>query len=78
MAKWLCACGTMIQSSGPIPNPAEYLLVSDPDFAGFTGLVEAEDVYMAMSHVSRCASCGRLHVFWSGLGEHPTVYAPES
>jgi hypothetical protein len=34
----------MIQSSGPVPNPAEYLLVSDVDFDGFTGFVEAEDV----------------------------------
>jgi hypothetical protein len=66
MAKWLC--GAMIQSSGPVPNPAEYLLVSDVDFDGFTGFVEAEDVYMAMTHAFRCASCDRLHVFWSGMG----------
>ena len=66
----------MIQSSGPIPNPAEYLLVSDPDFAGFTELVEAEDVHMAMSHML-------LGIMWPAarvlvLGEHPTVYAPDA
>jgi len=62
----------------PGTHPAEYLLVSDLDFDGFTGLVQAEDVYMAMSHAFPCASCDRLHVFWSGMGEHPMVYVPES
>lgn len=77
MAKWLCTCGTTIQSSGPVPNPAEYLLVSDLDFDGFTGPVQAEDVYGAMNHAFRCTSCGRLHMFWSGMSDDPTVYTPE-
>ena len=77
MAKWLCACGTTIRSTGPVPNRAEYLLVSDLDFDAFTERVQAEDVYMAMSHTFRCSSCGRLHVFWSGMDENATVYSPE-
>ena len=71
-------CGTTIRSTGPVPNPAEYLFVSDLDFDSFTGRVQAEDLYMTMSHAFRCSSYGRLHVFWSGMDENPTVYAPES
>jgi hypothetical protein len=77
VAKWVCACGTTMQSSGAMPNPTEYLLVSDQDFEAFTGLVQAEDVYAATSHAFRCPTCDRLHVFWRGLAEDPTIYAPE-
>ena len=77
MAKWLCACGSQIQSSGPIPNPTEWLLVSDSDFDAFSGTVDAEDVYGAMSHAFRCPTCGRLHIFWGGFGEEPTIYRVE-
>lgn len=77
MAKWLCACGAQIQSSGPIPNPAEWLLISDLDFDAFTGTVAAEDVYASMSHAFRCGECGRLHVFWAGLDADPTIYRAE-
>ncbi len=77
MAKWLCPCGSVIQSSGSIPNPAEWLLVSDVDFDGFSGAVEAEDVYAAMSHAFRCATCDRIHVFWAGFGSDATVYRPD-
>jgi hypothetical protein len=44
MAKWLCSCRATIRSSGLVPNPAEYLLVSDLDFDAFTGRIQAEDV----------------------------------
>jgi hypothetical protein len=64
-----------VQASGEIPNPSELLLISDTDFDAFSGTVEAEDVYQAMSHAFRCANCDRLHVFWSGLEQEPTVYA---
>lgn len=77
MAKWLCPCGATMQSSGAIPNPSELLLISDTDFAAFSGAVDAEDVYQAMTHAFRCAACDRLHVFWSGLEREPTVYAVE-
>jgi hypothetical protein len=54
MAKRLCRCGARVQSSGPIPNPAEWLLLSDTDFEAFTGPANAEDVYEAMTHAFRC------------------------
>lgn len=77
MAKWLCPCGATVQSSGEIPNPSEWLLISDADFDAFSGTIEAEDVYQEMAHAFRCAACDRLHVFWSGLEREPAVYAVE-
>lgn len=77
MAKWLCACDTTIQSSGEIPNPTQWQLISDQDFEVFTGAVEAEDVYTSMTTAFRCPTCDRLHVFWQGMDHDPRVYAPE-
>jgi hypothetical protein len=77
MAKWLCACGVTIQSSGTIPNESQWLLMSDQEFEAFTGLVQAEDVYTNMTVAFKCPTCGRLHIFWQGLENDPVVYAPE-
>ncbi|KLN36440.1 hypothetical protein FB00_00905 [Cellulosimicrobium funkei] len=66
-----------IRSSGPIPNPIEWLLVSDTDFDEFSGRATADDVYAAAQHAFRCPTCDRLHVFWSGLAEPSTVYTRE-
>lgn len=76
MAKWPCACGETLQSSGGLPNPTEWLLISDRDLDAFTGLVQAEDVYSAMRHAFRCPRCDRLHVPWSGQEADPEVYVP--
>jgi hypothetical protein len=59
MAKWICVCGTTIRSSGDIPNPMQWMLLSDQDLDGFTGLVQAEDVYMRMTIAFRCPRCDR-------------------
>ena len=64
-----------MQSSGSVTNPTEWLTVSDADFDAFSGLVRSEDVYDAMTHAFRCAECGRLPVYWSGMAEDPTVYS---
>jgi len=60
-----CTCGHHILY-GEIPCKDEWLLISDVEFDGFSGLVEAEDVYRAMRSLLRCSSCGRLWVFWDG------------
>jgi len=52
--------------------------VSDADFDAFSGLVQAEDAYEAMTHPFRCTNCDRLHVFWSGLELERIVYAVDS
>jgi hypothetical protein len=75
MTKWLCGCGEVIHTSGPMPNPAEWLLISDERFDEFSGMVDAETVYRSACHAFRCDRCGRLHVFWDGMGADPTVYS---
>lgn len=77
MARWVCSCGEAIQSSGPIPHPYQWMLMSDQDFDAFTGLVQAEDVYSNATVAFRCPHCDRLHVFWQGIEADATVYAPE-
>jgi hypothetical protein len=83
MAKWLCPCGNQIRSSGAIPNPQEWHLLSDADlselFEDRVQDVSPEDVERRSRYAYRCDQCGRLHVFWDGLGEWPpTIYSPES
>jgi len=77
VAKWLCPCGEAIQSSGDVPNPIEWLLISDHDFGAFEGLAQSEDVYAAATHAFRCPTCDRLHIFWRGMDADPVVYASE-
>ncbi|ROO59300.1 hypothetical protein EDC02_1096 [Micromonospora sp. Llam0] len=78
MAKFLCICGTIIQTSGPIPNELEWKIISDLEFDRFEGLVDAEEVYVASRPVFKCHTCGRLWIFWRGVDEPPQCYKPES
>jgi hypothetical protein len=78
MAKWVCKCGTTIRSSGTIPNPTQWMLMSDQDLDAFTGLVQAEDIYTNMTTAFRCPTCDRLHIFWQGWDAPATVYAPDA
>lgn len=77
MAKFNCLCGIMIQTSGPIPNPVEWKLLSDTEFDQFEGLVDAESVYRASRSMFKCSNCGRLWVFWNGFDHDPIVYMRE-
>lgn len=74
--KFLCVCGATIHTSGAIPNPQEWLYISDTSFDGFTGQVDSEEVYGAMNHAFRCPTSGHLWVFDRGIGEDPSGYAP--
>ena len=76
MAEWLCLCGQVIRSSGAIPNPDEWHLLSDVDFERFEGQINAEDVYMATTIAYRCPASDHLWIFWDGLDGDPSVYAP--
>jgi hypothetical protein len=76
VAKFRCTCGTTISTSGGIPNAQQWLLISDQDFGRFSGAVQAESVYTAMTHAYRCESCDRLWVFWPGYDTDPTEYVP--
>jgi hypothetical protein len=81
---WLCPCGNQIRSSGAIPNPQEWHFLSDADLSELFGEDEhalgitPEDVLGRSQFAYRCDQCGRLHVFWDGIGEWPpAIYMPE-
>jgi hypothetical protein len=71
MSRFLCICGYQIRTSGDVPNPLEWHLLSDQDFDAFHGLVKAEDVYRATTIAYRCPDSGHLWVFWNGLDAEP-------
>lgn len=77
MAKFLCHCGEILQTSGPIPNPIEWKVISDEKFDDFEGMTDAEDIYLAGRSMFRCPRCDRLWVFWDGFDQPPRSYAPE-
>lgn len=77
MAKFRCVCGETIATSGLIPNPVEWRMVSDIDFDAFQGLVQAEDVYQAATIMYRCPVSGHLWVYWQGVDRPPSLYAPQ-
>lgn len=76
MAKFKCVCGETISTSGALPNPNEWRTLSDTDFDAFQGLVQAEDVYQATKIMYRCPVSDHLWIYWNGLDEPPTLYAP--
>jgi hypothetical protein len=78
MAKFQCVCGYMISTSGEIPHPYQWELVSDVDFDGFSGLVDADQIYMKATVMFRCPSCDHLWVYWDGMDQAPSLYSPSS
>jgi hypothetical protein len=76
VAKIVCVCGEILTTSGDIPNPIEWLYISDVDFDGFEGQVHAEDVYAHFNHAFVCPRSGHIWVFKDGMGSAPTAYAP--
>ncbi|GAB3150824.1 hypothetical protein GCM10027161_50360 [Microbispora hainanensis] len=77
MAKIRCRCMYVITTSGEIPNPLEWKIISDSRFDDFEGLVDAEEIYRACTSMFRCPVCGRLWVYWNGFDRDPECYAPE-
>ena len=47
---------------GEIPNPIEWLIISDVDFDEFSGTVDREQIYMATKSMLRCPKCLRLDI----------------
>jgi hypothetical protein len=77
MPKLRCKCETMI-NYGYIPSRDEWLLISDTDYDGFSGMVDTELLYSRFIHMLKCPVCERLHVFWNGFDQPPQTYRPES
>lgn len=57
MGKFRCTCGSIVRTSGSIPNPDEWHLISDHDF---DVELSAEDLMGCAVLAWRCAECGRL------------------
>jgi hypothetical protein len=77
MPKIVCKCGQWLRY-GDIPNPIEWLFISDVEYDKFSGSVDAEVLYRAMKSFLQCPICGRLWVFWNGFGSDPDEYIPRS
>lgn len=76
MSKFACVCGESITISGSIPNPNEWLAISDVHFEGFFDDGDAEAVYRAFTHAFVCPRSGHVWVFRDGFDEPPVGYAP--
>lgn len=75
MPKMICSCQETL-SYGEIPNPIEWLIISDAAFDKFSGQVDSETIYQAMTSLLRCPNCGRLWVFWEGFQSPPQEFVP--
>jgi hypothetical protein len=76
MAKFLCVCGYQISTSGAIPNPNEWNLLSATDFEAFSGPINADDLYRATTFAYRCPQSDHLWIFWKGFDAPPGLYEP--
>ncbi len=76
MAKFLCVGGTPLSTSGAIPNPIEWRVLSDTEFDDFAGLVDAEQIYQKTPSLFRCPVSGHLWILWDGMDSEPVGYAP--
>ena len=74
MAKYLCDCGEVIRTSGDIPNPIEWLLISATKYDFFQDQIDSNALFQEMTSLFRCPTCDSLWVFWAGFGGPPTVY----
>ncbi len=73
MPKILCKCGEPLRY-GDVPNPIEWLFISDSDFDTISGMVDSESLYQKLKSFLECPSCKRLWVFWRGFDSDPLEY----
>ncbi len=76
MAKIRCICGHVFSTSGEIPNPNQWMLVSDVKFDEFSGDANVDALYLGATIAFRCPHSGHLWVYWDGFDDAPQLYAP--
>lgn len=76
MGKFRCVCGYVIQTSGPIPNPNEWLMISSEDFDRESEGGTFDSLYERTVYSYLCPQSGHLWIFWRGLGERAECYQP--
>jgi hypothetical protein len=75
MAKYACPfCNSFAHTSGSIPNPTEWLLISDVEFEKENDSIDHQQLYHKMTHMFKCNECSAIAIFWNGFGESPTWY----
>ncbi len=76
VAKWRCRCGGVIHTSGPIPHPDGFYVLSEEAYNAHASVPNFDLIQEAVgAHV--CRNCTRLRVWWDGWDNEPTVYQPE-
>jgi len=65
-----CKCGNII-NYGEIPNPDEWLFISDVEYDGYCGLIDSEVLYKGMKSM---LVCKRIWIFWDGFEKDPVGY----
>lgn len=76
MTSFYCMCGHKI-GFGEIPNPNEWLFISDVAYDNYTGNINADDLYHEMKHALLCNHCKRLIIFRDKFGVNPIYYSPD-
>lgn len=77
MGKFVCRCGATVRTSGQVPNPVAWKILSDELFDEFTGRIDSEAIYLAATSAYTCPDCARLWVYADGHGGEPSSYLPE-
>ena len=75
MAKFVCVCGYRLSTSGDIPNPDEWQVISDVDLEPLLEL-GALDVYKNSTFMYRCPVSDHLWFFWEGWDGPRALYTP--
>lgn len=73
--KWLCPCGAVLRTTGPVPHPDGLYLVPEELYEQRAGA--GFDLVRESIGAHRCRECGRLWVWWDGWDADPTVYSHE-
>lgn len=69
----LCKCGNIIKT-GEIPNPNEWLLISDVEYDKYSGSIDSEDLYVEMKRILVCNQCKRIWIYWENNQKEPISY----
>lgn len=71
----ICTCGSVVKY-GEIPNPNEWLMISDEEYDQYPDTIDSEKLYMSFKHILTCSNCGSLLVYWNGFNQEPAIYNP--
>ena len=74
MAKFNCKCGNTISTSGQIPNPNEWLMISDVEYDSLDSKITLEELYLKTKSLFVCDKCKRVWIFWNGFDSDPIAY----